>query len=123
MFMYHTEIKVKRNFESLLHILFCNRRSTEYVILISTIITRIIRLVKSQNNAFIFKHSFAIEHLKNEYSEQKQMHDHYRHCSESYFILIKELKEQLERMVEEYPTIRGIAFRLNAIHEFERRTY
>ena len=70
-----------------------------------------------------FKHSFAIEHLKNEYSEQKQMHDHYKHCSESYHILIKELKEQLERMVEEYPTIRGIAFCLNAIHEFERRTY
>ena len=37
--------------------------------------------------------------------------------------VIKELKEQLERMVEEYPTIRGIAFCLNAIHEFERRTY
>lgn len=69
------------------------------------------------------RQEFAIEHLKNEYSEQKQMHDHYRHCSESYFILIKELKEQLERMVEEYPTIRGIAFCLNAIHEFERRTY
>ena len=83
----------------------------------------------SQNQLIMYlkdvtsRQEFAIEHLKNEYSEQKQMHYHYKHCSESCHILIKELKEQLERMVEEYPTIRGIAFCLNAIHEFERRTY
>ena len=69
------------------------------------------------------RQDFAIEHLKSEYIKQKQMHDHYKRCSESCYIIVKELKEQLERMVREYPTIQGITSCLNAIHEFERRTY